>query len=127
MYVSTEYKNTSVILQCAADIVPEPISWLWNGWLAKGKLHIFAGAAGTGKTTLAISMAATISKGGSFADGSKCDKRSVLIWSGEDNPKDTLVPRLMAADADLSKVHFVGNTTNNYECGVSILRLICSR
>lgn len=113
MYVSTEYQNTSVNLQCAAEIIPEPINWLWSGWLAKGKLHIFAGAAGTGKTTLAISMAATISKGGNFADGSLCEKGSVLIWSGEDNPKDTLVPRLMAANADLSKVHFVGNTTNN--------------
>lgn len=115
MYISNEIKNTSVTLQCAAEIIPEPINWLWNGWLAKGKLHIFAGAAGTGKTTLAISMAATISKGDCFADGTKCEKSSVLIWSGEDNPKDTLVPRLMAAGADLSKVHFVGNTTNNFE------------
>lgn len=115
MYMSTEHQNISVNLLCAAEIIPEPIGWIWNGWLAKGKLHIFAGAAGTGKTTLAISMAATISKGGLFADGSQCIKGSVLIWSGEDNPKDTLVPRLMAAGADLAKVHFVGNTTNNYE------------
>lgn len=105
----------TVSLQCAADITPEPINWLWNGWLAKGKLHIFAGAAGTGKTTIAIALAATITVGGRFPDGSKCPTGSVLIWSGEDSPADTLVPRLMAAGADLNKVHFVGDTTANYE------------
>ncbi len=106
---------TTVSLQCAADITPEPIHWLWNGWLAKGKLHIFAGAAGTGKTTIAIALAATITIGGKFPNGSKCPVGSVLIWSGEDSPADTLVPRLMAAGADLSKVHFVSDTTANYE------------
>ncbi len=105
----------NVSLLCAANITPEPIRWLWNGWLAKGKLHIFAGMAGTGKTTIAIALAATITTGGRFPDGSRCPVGSVLIWSGEDSPADTLVPRLMAAGADLSKVHFVGETTANYE------------
>jgi 5S rRNA maturation endonuclease (ribonuclease M5) len=105
----------TVNLQCAADITPEAMSWLWHGWLAKGKLHIFAGQAGTGKTTIAIALAATITTGGRFPDGSRSPKGSVLIWSGEDSPADTLVPRLMAAGADLTKVHFVGDTTDNYE------------
>jgi len=109
------YNHVSVSLQCAANITPEPISWLWNGWLAKGKLHIFAGQAGTGKTTIAIALAATITIGGRFPDGSKSPIGSVLIWSGEDSPADTLVPKLMAAGADLHKVHFVGETTANYE------------
>ena len=112
---STSNYYPSVTLQCAADITPEPIHWLWNGWLAKGKLHIFAGAAGTGKTTIAIALAATITLGGRFPDGSLCPAGSVLIWSGEDSPADTLVPRLMAAGADLNKVHFVGDTTADDE------------
>jgi putative DNA primase/helicase len=109
------YKPISVSLQCAADITPEAIRWLWNGWLAKGKLHIFAGQAGTGKTTIAIALASTITTGGRFPDGSLSPVGSILIWSGEDSPADTLVPRLMAAGADLSKVHFVGETTANHE------------
>lgn len=107
--------ESNVNLLCAADIIPEAIRWLWNGWLAKGKRHIFAGMAGTGKTTIAIALAATLSTGGRFPDGSRCPVGSVLIWSGEDSPADTLVPRLMAAGADLSKVHFVGDTTVNHE------------
>ena len=76
--------NVTVNLQCAADITPEPVHWIWNEWLAKGKLHIFAGQAGTGKTTIAIALASTITTGGQFPDGSKSQKGSVLIWSGED-------------------------------------------
>jgi putative DNA primase/helicase len=113
--VDTMSSAINVSLMCASNITPEPIRWLWNGWLAKGKLHIFAGMAGTGKTTIAIALAATITTGGRFPDGSRCPVGSVLIWSGEDSPADTLVPRLMAAGADLSKVHFVGETTANYE------------
>ena len=114
MALADNYHPT-VSLQCAADITPEPIHWLWDGWLAKGKLHIFAGQAGTGKTTIAIALASTITTGGRFPDGSQCPKGSVLIWSGEDSPADTLVPRLMAAGANLNNVHFVGDTTANYE------------
>ena len=107
-------RNT-VSLRCAASIQPEPISWLWNGWLAKGKLHIFAGMAGTGKTTVSIALAATITTGGRFPDSSISPVGSVLIWSAEDSISDTLVPRLMAAGADLGKVHFIEETTDNLE------------
>lgn len=113
--VSPHNNNVTVNLQCAAYITPEPIQWIWDGWIAKGKLHIFAGQAGTGKTTIAIALASTITTGSRFPDGSMSQKGSVLIWSGEDSPADTLVPRLMAAGADLNKVHFVGDTTTNYE------------
>ena len=65
--------------------------------------------AGTGKTTIAIALAATVSIGGRFPDGTRSPVGNVLIWSGEDSAEDTLVPRLIAAGADLSKVHFIGD------------------
>lgn len=98
-----------VQLTCAADIKPEAICWLWNGWLARGKFHIFAGQAGTGKTTIAIAIAATISIGGRFPDGTHAPVGNVLIWSGEDSAKDTLIPRLLAAGANMKRVHFIGD------------------
>ena len=52
-----------VILSCGADLMPEPVSWLWQYWLALGKMHILAGAPGQGKTTLALAMAATVTIG----------------------------------------------------------------
>jgi putative DNA primase/helicase len=94
----------------AASVTPEPVDWLWNGWLARGKLHILAGAPGTGKTTLALALAATVTTAGRWPDGTRCPHAGdVVIWSGEDDPADTLVPRLMAAGADLRRVHFVGD------------------
>lgn len=107
MRVSTEFKTKEVILMCAADVHQEPIKWIWRGWLAKRKIHLLAGQAGTGKTTLALSLAAIISAGGNFPDGSVSKKGSVLIWSGEDGINDTLAPRLTAAGADLTKIHFI--------------------
>lgn len=104
-----------VQIKCAADIVPEAIKWLWDGWLAKGKFHIFAGQAGTGKTTIAIALAATISRGGRFPDGTKSPVGNVLIWSGEDSKEDVLVPRLIAAGADLSRIHFIGDVERQDE------------
>ena len=32
---STDNYRATVSLQCASDIEPEPINWLWNGWLAR--------------------------------------------------------------------------------------------
>ena len=97
----------SVVLTCGTDLTPEPYRWLWQYWLAMGKLHILAGAPGQGKTTIALAMAATITIGGRWPDGSRCAAGNVLIWSGEDDPADTLVPRLMAAGADRARCYFI--------------------
>lgn len=97
----------------AASIKPVAIRWLWPGWLAKGKLHILAGAGGTGKTTLLLSLIATITTGGRWPDGSRCNEPgNALIWSSEDDPADTLVPRLAAAGADLNRVHIIQGRIN---------------
>lgn len=100
----------SVQLTAAAGIVCRPIDWLWRGWLARGKLHILAGAPGCGKTTIALALAGCVSRGGRWPDGTQARAGNVLVWSGEDDPADTLVPRLRAAGADLSRVFIVGDT-----------------
>src|SRR5262249_27719599 len=41
-------------------------------------------------------------------DRTQANRRDVAIWSGEDAPSDTLVPRLLANGADLKRVRFVG-------------------
>lgn len=115
MRASDDFQSQPVQLICAVDVYQQGISWLWKDWLAKGKLHILAGQAGTGKTTLALSLAATISKGGQFADGLIAKKGSVLIWSGEDGINDTLAPRLSAAGSDLTKIHFIDGYDDNYQ------------
>lgn len=102
--------DDGVVLTSGADLTPEPVQWLWNGWLAQGKLHILAGAPGQGKTTIALSFAATVTIGGRWPDGTRSAAGKVLIWSGEDDPADTLLPRLLASGADRSLVYFISGT-----------------
>lgn len=100
----------TVVLVNGADLTPEPVRWLWPDWLALGKLHILAGAPGQGKTTIALAVAATLTIGGRWPDGSRCAPGNVLIWSGEDDPADTLLPRLIASGADRTRCYFVSGT-----------------
>lgn len=99
-----------VVLTRGTDLKPEPIQWLWTHWLALGKLHILAGPPGQGKTTLALAAGATVSIGGRWPDGTRCDAGNVLIWSGEDDAADTLLPRLIASGADRARCYFVEAT-----------------
>ena len=99
------------MLTCGADLTPEPVQWLWPDWLALGKFPLLAGAPGQGKTTIAMGLAATVTLGGRWPDGSRCAADNVLVWSGEDDYTDTLLPRLIAAGADRNRVFFVGGTS----------------
>jgi putative DNA primase/helicase len=71
-------------------------------------MHILAGEAGTGKTCIAMSLAAILSRGGQWPDGAGAKPGNVLIWSGEDSLKKTILPRLVAAGADLTRMKYVG-------------------
>ncbi|MGQ4661372.1 AAA family ATPase [Lysobacter sp. F6437] len=88
-------------------IAPVAVQWLWPGWLERGALHMLAGQPGTGKTTIALALAATITAGGKWPDGSQAAGGDVVIWSGEDDLPTTLVPRLCASGADMRRVNFV--------------------
>ena len=107
-----------VALRQASTIEPEATQWLWYGWLALRKTHVFAGPAGTGKTQATYSLIATLTNGGLYGrtwpDGSYAPQGDVVIWASEDDVKDTIVPRLMAAGANLNRVHFIEGTV---ECG----------
>jgi len=103
----SENEQGTAILKNGADVTPECITWLWNPYLAAGKIHILAGPPGVGKTTCALRMLASISSGGPLPDGTTATKRDVMIWTGEDGIADTLAPRLLAMKADMRKVHFV--------------------
>ncbi|WP_244134630.1 AAA family ATPase [Burkholderia gladioli] len=104
----------TVVLSRASEITPEAITWLWPGYLPAGKLTILAGQPGCGKTTIALSLAAAVTTGGRWPDGSEYTKPgNVLVWTGEDGIADTLVPRLMAAGADLTRVWFAESVTDD--------------
>ena len=94
-------------------VVLEPVRWLWPGFLPAGMLTILGGAPGCGKTTIALSLAATVTRGGFWPDGSRCARQGdVVIWSGEDGHAVTAA-RLVAAGADMQRVHFIDGITGS--------------
>jgi hypothetical protein len=110
--INGQAKNAAVEILPGSAFKPEPIRWLWCGYLALGKLHLLAGSAGTGKTTASVTMAAVVSTGGTWPDGTSVDVGDVLIWSGEDDIADTLLPRLLAAGGNPDRVHFVTGSSD---------------
>jgi putative DNA primase/helicase len=98
-------KKVKIIM--GTEIRPRPVTWLWPGWLAHGKLHILAGRPGCLKTTTAMGFAAGVTVGGEWPDGTRISQGNVVVWSGEDAIEDTLLPRFMAAGGDRAHIAFI--------------------
>ncbi|MCV7428058.1 AAA family ATPase [Mycobacterium montefiorense] len=106
-----------------ADVEPEEVSWHWYGRLPVGKLVTLDGDPGLGKSTLALAIAANITRGGRWPDGSTCEyPGAVLLMSAEDGLADTVRPRLDAAGADVAHVHAIEGVLISEEHGERILR-----
>lgn len=105
--------ESKVLLKRGDTVVPESIDWLWEGWLACGKMHIIGGAPGCGKTTIACKLAATVTTGGLWPDGTRAPVGDVVIWSGEDDIENVLAPRMIASGADMKRVQFIVGVREN--------------
>jgi hypothetical protein len=92
-------------------VEPERVSWLWPARLPAGKLVVLDGDPAVGKSTLAVDLAARISTGATWPDGTGSLAGDVLILSAEDGLADTIRPRLDAAGADTTKVHALTGVT----------------
>lgn len=91
-----------------SDVVPEPIDWLWDGHLARGKLHDISGDPGLGKSTVTIDWGARVTTGKPWPDGQPgTDPAGVVFISVEEGVADTIRPRLAAAGGDLDRVHVI--------------------
>jgi hypothetical protein len=87
------------------DFEMTKIEWLWPGWLARGKLHMLAGSKGTGKSTIAYDLAARITAVPRWPDRTAVTPLGdVIVWSGEDNIEDTILPRFVAAGGDRKRI-----------------------
>lgn len=100
--------SSDVVLRRVSEIPAQKVSWLWPGRIPLGKLTLFAGDPGLGKSLVTLDIAARVTRGREWPDGTaNSQPGSVIILSAEDDAADTIRPRLEAADADLSKVHIL--------------------
>jgi hypothetical protein len=87
----------------ASEIAVRPVRWLWDERLSLGTLSLLGGREGVGKTILAYTLAADLTRGklpGVYTE----QPRSVLVAATEDSWEHTIVPRLIAAQADLTRM-----------------------
>jgi hypothetical protein len=94
-------------LICFTDIQEKPVEWLWYPRLPLGMNSLFAGSPKVGKTFVSIAIAAAVSRGAPLPLDDPRAPGSVIILSAEDDPANTLKPRLRTAGANMSKVHFL--------------------
>lgn len=101
------------------DVTAECTRWLWDGRIPLGTATLLVGREKLGKSTLAVDLTARLSRGDLDGDlhGQHADS---LILSYEDSASRTIKPRLMAADADLSRVHRVVATRDGTRDLVSL-------
>jgi putative DNA primase/helicase len=97
-------------LTCLTDIEAAQIDWLWEGHLARGKLTLLGGDPGLGKSLLTIDAAARQSNGRHWPFGPLSRVGSTVMLCSEDSVADTVKPRAIAADADVSKLHVLKST-----------------
>ncbi len=99
---------TELKIRMFDEIDSEQVRWLWHPYIAFGKITVIQGDPGNGKTTLALAIAAYVSKRKAMPTGTTQPFiGNVIYQSGEDNPQDTIKPRLVACGADCSKIAFV--------------------
>ncbi len=95
---------------CMKDVEIVPIRWLWYPYIPAGKLTIIEGDPGIGKSWISIAIAKAVA-GGEALPGQEgrplMPPQRVLLCSAEDNPGDTIGPRLQAIGANLDLIHYV--------------------
>ena len=87
-----------------SDIKPLPTAWLWAGRLPFAEVPWLFGMGGVGKGFFTIDLATRVTNGWPMPDGTPSVQGNVILVCPEDKPESTVVPRLMAAGADLTKV-----------------------
>jgi putative DNA primase/helicase len=103
------------------DVVSEQVEPLWPKRIFRRKLAVMAGDPGLGKSYASLDIAARVSLGGPWPDGSGCAPRgNVLLLSAEDGVADTIKPRLELVGADMSRIFNLGLTVHKGEAEVGL-------
>lgn len=109
----------------AADVTPEHVQWLWPQRFPLGKVSLLAGDPGVGKSFVTLDLAARVSCGRAWPDARDVPQQAgeILILNAEDGASDTIVPRLISADADLRRIHLVDGVADQHDAEPRLVSL----
>lgn len=112
------------VTRLLSNVEPTKVSWLWRPWLPLGKVSILEGDPDVGKSLLTLAMAAIVSTGSawpethigeSIVSQQESKPAGVVLVGVEDDEEDTIVPRLIAAGADRTRIATIRQPTD--DCG----------
>lgn len=95
------------------EIDPRGTNWLWPTRVPRKFITVCAGDSGSGKTTAIADAVGRITTGRPWPDDRAGTQQppALVLWLGVEDPlAEVTVPRLMAANADLSRVKFIQGT-----------------
>ena len=102
----TEFGALEAGLRPLTTLTPQPVDWLWPGYIALGGLTVLAGSPGSGKTTVAIDLAARATTGAPAPGSSaRFPLVPVVVAPLSGAPAATVLPRLEAQQGDPSHVY----------------------
>ncbi|MGI8926878.1 MAG: bifunctional DNA primase/polymerase, partial [Tepidiformaceae bacterium] len=94
----------TVRVVCLADVEPEPVTWLWEPYVPRGKLTIEEGDPGVGKSHVTLAITTHVSLGHGLPGVPWTAPANVLLLGAEDGLGDTVRPRLDRMGADVSRI-----------------------
>ena len=101
-----------------SEVVSTPVRWLRYPFIAIGKITLLQGDPGDGKSTMMMSLIATVTTGGRPPNGVHLEKAEKVIYQcSEDSAADTIKPRLEKEGADCRKVAFINK---EIACGLTL-------
>src|SRR5580698_9658140 len=83
-----------------SDLQLQPVQWLWQDRLASGTLAMISGVPGSGKTWIALAIAAALSRGRVPDTGETCEPCNVMYASMEHGSSEIIHPRFIGLQGD---------------------------
>src|SRR5215217_2724687 len=95
-----------------SEVEEEKIAWLWERRIPYRKLTMLDGDPAHGKSVIVAELAARVTTGrGMPLHTGKVEAGGVLLLAAEDGVADTILPRIVAAGGDPSRVLVLGHDT----------------
>ncbi len=87
-----------------ADLQPQPVEWLWHHRLATGTLAMLSGEPGSGKTWVALAIAAALTRGRDPFTGEELKPATILYASAEHAAAQVIQPRFASLHGDPARL-----------------------
>jgi len=106
--VASNWKPPSLRSNRASHYDMQAVEWIWKYRIAKGALNLLAGLPDKGKGLTWSDIVAHVTRGSEWPAGEgHAPRGNAIVLTAEDDITRTVVPRLVAAGADLDRVEIV--------------------